>query len=126
MGSPCHIREIRLDQDLSSLSEGWKKCNSRFHDHSIHCDPDWIDAHFKRRKKDVQIYFLERDGEVIGAVPFVLSQEPLLCRLGPSIIAKLPLRSLKLQGYTPNLPAKASFMTCCFIKSWNPSLMRFS
>jgi hypothetical protein len=109
-----HIREIHLDHDLRTFLEGWRECNSCFHDHSIHCDPDWIEEHFKHQKDKVRIYFLESEGRVIGAVPFVLSKKPLLCRLSESIVAKIPLRVMSLQGYTPNLPAETSVYDMLF------------
>lgn len=109
-----HIRDIGLDQDWEPFSKGWRECNSRFHDHTIHCDPDWIEEHFKRQKKNVRIYFLESEKQVIGAVPFALSEEPLLCELGPLIAAKIPLRTLNLQGYTPNMPAETSVYDMLF------------
>jgi hypothetical protein len=110
----CHIREIRLDHDLRTFLEGWRECNSCFHDHSIHCDPDWIEEHFKRQKENVRIYLLESERRVIGAVPFVLFKKPLLCRLGESIVAKIPMRIMSLQGYTPNLPAETSVYDMLF------------
>jgi hypothetical protein len=110
----CHIREIRLDQDLGAFREDWKECNSSFHDRTIHCDPDWMEEHFKLQKKNVRIYFLESEGRVIGAVPFVLFQKPLLCRLGQLVVANFPLRILSLQGYTPNMPAETSFYDMLF------------
>jgi hypothetical protein len=110
----CRIREIRLDQDLTTFREGWKECNSRFHDHTIHCDPDWMEEHFKLQKKNVRIYFLESETQVIGAVPFVLFQEPLLCRLGHLVVTKFPLRILSLRGYTPNMPAETSLYDLLF------------
>ena len=112
--SACHIREIQLDQDLIAFRKGWKECNSRFHDHTIHCDPDWIEEQFKAQKENVRIYFLERESQIIGAVPFVLSHEPLLCSLGESIVAKFPLHVLSLQGYTPNIPAETSVYDMLF------------
>jgi Acetyltransferase (GNAT) domain/PilZ domain len=106
--SACRIREIRLDQDLRAFSEGWRECNSRFHDRTIHCDPDWIEERFKQQRENVRIYFLESKRQIIGAAPFVLSKEPLLCELGMSTVMKFPLRILGLQGYTPNMPAETS------------------
>lgn len=44
----------------------------------------------------------------------MLSEEPLLCELGPLIAAKLPLRTLSLQGYTPNMPAETSVYDMLF------------
>jgi hypothetical protein len=110
----CHIREVRLDQDLSPFVEGWKECNSCFHDHTIHCDPDWIEEHFKQQKDKVRIFFLESERQVNGAVPFLLSNKPLLCRLGESIVAKFPLLILSLEGYTPNMPAETSVYDMMF------------
>jgi hypothetical protein len=110
----CHVREIRLDHDLRAFLEGWRECNRCFHDHTIHCDPDWIEARFKQQKENVRIYFLVSERRVIGAVPFVLSQEPLLCSLGESIVAKFPLHILSLQGYTPNMPAETSVYDMLF------------
>lgn len=110
----CRIREVRLDQDWEPFSMGWKECNRRFHDHTIHCDPDWIEEHFKRQKENVRIYFFERENQIVGAVPFVLSNQPLLCELGPFIVAKLPFRFFTLQGYTPNMPPEPSLYDMLF------------
>ncbi|HXM97453.1 MAG TPA: GNAT family N-acetyltransferase [Candidatus Dormibacteraeota bacterium] len=109
-----HLREIRLDQDLGAFRKGWKECNSRFHDHTIHCDPDWIEEQYKGQKENVRIYFLERESQIIGAVPFVLSRESLPCSLGESIVAKFPLHVLSLQGYAPNMPAETSVYDMLF------------
>jgi hypothetical protein len=124
----CHIREIHLDQDLEPFSKGWRDCNSRFPDHTIHCDPDWIEEHFKRQKENVRIYFFESESQIIGAVPFVLSKEPLLCRLGASIVAKFPMRTLSLQGYTPNMPAETPLYDRLFglILESAPDAIQFS
>jgi hypothetical protein len=113
---PCRIFEVRLDQDLGKLLEAWRECNSFFCDHTIHCDPDWISERYKQQKKNVHIYFLEKDGVVMGAVPFVLSKELLLGKLGPSVMAKLPLRILQLQGSTPNLPAETTVYDMLFAR----------
>ena len=112
--SACCIREIRLDQELEPFSKGWRECNGRFHDHSIHCDPDWMEEHFKRQKENVRIYFFDSESQIIGAVPFVLSNQPLLCELGPLIVAELPFRFLSLQGYTPNMPQETSLYDMLF------------
>jgi len=71
--SAWHLREVRLDQDWQPFANGWRECNSRFPEHTIHCDPDWMEEHFKRQKENVRIYFFERESQIIGAVPFVLS-----------------------------------------------------
>ena len=102
--SPCRIRGLRLDQDLTAFVKSWKECHSRFPDRTIHGDPDWIQARFKQENENVWVYFAERDAQVIGAVPFVLSKKLFFCQLGESIVAKLPMRVLNLQGYAPNIP----------------------
>lgn len=108
------IREMRLDQDLSGIVESWKQCNLKFYDHTIHCDPDWLQVHFEKQKNDVRIYFCERDGELVGVVPFHFARQPLLCQLGDLTLAKFPLRVLRLQGYTPNLPENESAYNSLF------------
>jgi GNAT acetyltransferase-like protein len=110
----CRIREIRLNEDLKGVVQSWKECNSSFQDHSIHCDPDWIAQHFKRESKNVHIYLLEKRCEILGAVPFALYEQPLLCRLGDSIVAKFPMRVLDLQGFAPNLPASETVYDMLF------------
>ncbi len=99
------IRETQLDHALSLCVKSWKECNARFPEHTIQCDPDWIAEHFKHsgstvsnleqldfaapwvypratNKENVRIYFLEKGGEIVGAVPFVLDQRQLMCGLG--------------------------------------------
>jgi Acetyltransferase (GNAT) domain len=110
----CRIREIRLNEDLKGVIQSWKRCNSSFRDHSIHCDPDWIAQHFKQESKNVHIYLLQKGQEILGAVPFALYEQPLLCRLGDSIVAKFPMRVLDLQGFAPNLPASEAVYDMMF------------
>ena len=85
-----------------------------FSDHTIHCDPDWIEHHFNQQKHNVRVYLIEDDSQIVGAVPFVLSHKPLLCKLGESIVAKFPMRMLTLQGYTPNMPEETSLYDALF------------
>lgn len=108
------IRKVSLDQDLNGLLDSWRRCNSGFHDHTIHCDPDWLQAHYHRQLQDVHAYLCERDGIMVGAVPFLSAKQPLLCQLGDFPVAKLPLRVLRLQGYTPNIPAEESAYDALF------------
>jgi GNAT acetyltransferase-like protein len=108
------IREMSLDQDLSAVLESWKQCNLRFYDHTIHCDPDWLQEHFKNNKANVHVYFCEREGTIVGVVPFLYVRQPLLCQLGDLTVMKFPLRVLKLQGYTPNIPAEESAYNAMF------------
>jgi hypothetical protein len=103
----CQVRGF-LDHDFRGVVESWKECNSRFADHTIHCDPDWIEEHFKKEKKNVRVFFLEKGKEIVGAVPFVLNQQHLVCQLGQVPVARFPMRVLVLQGYTPNMPAEES------------------
>jgi hypothetical protein len=112
--SACHIREVRLDQNWQPFSNGWRECNSRFPDHTIHCDPDWVEQHFSQQKENVHIYLVEDESRIVGAVPFVLFQKPLLCKLGESIVAKFPMRMLSLLGYTPNMPEETSLYDALF------------
>lgn len=102
------IQELTLNQDLGSILEDWKQCNLGFFDHTIHCDPDWLLEQFKSQKENVHIYCCEIDGKLVGVVPFLFGNQPLLCQLGELTVAKFPLRVLKLQGYTPNLPPQES------------------
>ncbi|HEY1470883.1 MAG TPA: GNAT family N-acetyltransferase [Candidatus Acidoferrum sp.] len=112
--SASRIREVRLDQDLQPFSMGWRECARHFHDHTIHCDPDWLEQRYNQQKQDVRVYFFQLENHVVGAVPFLLSQAPLLCKLGTSIVAKFPMRILSLQGYSPNLPAETSLYDTLF------------
>jgi hypothetical protein len=124
------IRETQLDHALSLCVKSWKECNARFPEHTIQCDPDWIAEHFKHsgstvsnleqldfaapwvypratNKENVRIYFLEKGGEIVGAVPFVLDQQQLMCGLGAFQVVKFPIRTLCLQS-THNMPAEGS------------------
>ena len=56
--STCHISEVRLDQDWQPFSKGWRECNSRFNDHTIYCDPDWIARTFQAAKRKRTHIFL--------------------------------------------------------------------
>src|SRR5277367_2701563 len=114
--SARHIREFDLDEDLRGFWQGWRDCNSSFHHRTIHDDPDWIEERFKRQKENVRIYFLESEKKVIGAVPLVLLRGPLECTLGKSVVARFPMRILRLQGYAPNLPSETSAYDGLFAK----------
>lgn len=103
----CRVRGI-VDHDSRGIVESWKECNRHFPDHTIHCDPDWIEEHFKNEKNNVRIFFLEKGKEIVGAVPFVLHQQHLVCQLGGVRVVRFPMRVLVLQGYTPNMPAEES------------------
>jgi hypothetical protein len=109
--APVHshqIREVRLDADLDRFVKSWTECHRQFPGHRLHGDPEWIEERFKHEKENVRIFLLEKGGEVIGAVPFVLNYEQLVCKLGEFALAKLPVRWLWLQGYPLNMPEEAA------------------
>ncbi len=108
------VREIGMEQDLRHVLQAWRTCNSEFSDHTMHCDPDWILEQNKNQKENGRVYICERDGKVVGAVPFVRRKQPLLCELGDLVVAKFPMDVLSLQGYTPNLPAEESAYDALF------------
>lgn len=116
IGPACayHVREAGFDRDLGDVRESWKQCNRAFSDHTIHCDPDWIFEQFKNEKEDVRVFLCEKDGQTVGAVPFVRRKQPLLCQLGDLVVAKFPLCVLRLQGYTPNVPTEESAYNALF------------
>jgi hypothetical protein len=98
------IRELRFDADLNWVVRGWKECHRQFPARTLHSDPEWIEERFKHENENIRIFLLEKDDEIVGEVPFVLSREQLVCELGEFALTKLPLRVLRLQGSTPNMP----------------------
>jgi hypothetical protein len=99
-----HIREVRFDADLNRVVKSWTESHRQFPGHTLHCDPEWLAQRFKHEKENVRIFLLEKKDEVMGVVTFVHSGEPLVCALGEFVLAKLPMRILRLQGYTLNMP----------------------
>lgn len=77
-----HIREVRLDADLNGVIKSWTECHRQFAGHTLHGDPEWIKERFKYEKEKVRIFLLEKGDEIVGAVPFVLNREHLVCELG--------------------------------------------
>lgn len=108
------IQEMTLDTIPDDLLEPWRQSNNRFCDHTMHCDPDWLQVHFQNQKKNVHVYFCKKDGAIVGAVPFHLANEPMRCQIGDLVLAKLPMRVMRLQGYTPNIPAEESAYDALF------------
>jgi hypothetical protein len=98
------IRELRLDQDISSLFRGWQKCNARCDNDLIHNDPEWLLEFHKAAPQNVRILLLEQDGVVVGVVPFLLSQAPLKFQYGGVVLGKIPVRKWVLLGYTLSIP----------------------
>lgn len=98
-----HIREVRFDAELNRVVESWTECHRQFPGRTLHCDPEWIEQGFRHEKKDVRIFLLEKDDEIVGAVPFVLNRE-LVCALAEVALVKFPMRVLRLQGHAFNMP----------------------
>jgi hypothetical protein len=103
-----HIREVRFNADLNRFVKSWTECHRQFPGRRLYCDPEWIEERFKHEKENVRIFLLEAGDEVIGAVPFVLDYEQLVCELGEFVLAKFPVRLLSLQGYPLNMPEEAA------------------
>jgi Acetyltransferase (GNAT) domain/PilZ domain len=103
------VREVHLDQGLGEIRERWKECNSRFPDHTLNCDPDWIQEHFKGDR--VRIFMLRKGDLVVGVAPCRLHKK-LECDLGFSIV-RLPLRIAQTLDY-PNMPAEESAFDMLF------------
>jgi hypothetical protein len=122
------IRETPLDHALSLCVKSWKECNARFPNHTLHSNPDWIAEHVKHsgstvsdldqldfaepcehpkatNTRNVRVYFLEKEKEIVGVVPFVLDQKQLICGLGDFKVARFPMRILCLQS-THNMPGE--------------------
>jgi Acetyltransferase (GNAT) domain/PilZ domain len=103
-----HVREVRLNADLDRFVKTWTACHRQFPGHRLHCDPEWIEERFKHEKENVRIFLMEKGGEVVGAVPFVLNYEQLVCKLEEFTLVKFPVRLLSLQGYPLNMPEEAA------------------
>jgi hypothetical protein len=99
-----NIREVRFDAELNRVVKSWTECHRRFPDRTLHGDPEWMEQRFKHEKEKVRIFLLEKGDQIVGAVPFVLNREQLACELGEFALAKFPMRVLRLQGYTPDMP----------------------
>jgi Acetyltransferase (GNAT) domain len=102
------IREVRMDQDLSTIMPAWKECNASFQDHTIVCDPEWLLERSKLEKADIRAYLFERDSQILGAVALEFYHHRLACQLGDLTVMKLPLNMVRLLGYTPNIPQDES------------------
>jgi hypothetical protein len=99
-----HIREVRFDTDVNQVIESWTEFHRQFPDRTLHGDPEWIALRFKNEKEKVRVFLLEKGDQIVGAAPFVLNREQLTCELGEFALAKFPIRVLRLQGYTPDMP----------------------
>jgi hypothetical protein len=102
------VREVRMDQDLRTIMHSWKECNASFQDHTIVCDPEWLQERSKLEKADIRAYLFERDSRILGAVPLEVYHHRLDCQLGDRTVMKLPLNMVRLLGNTPNIPQDES------------------
>jgi|HubBroStandDraft_1064217.scaffolds.fasta_scaffold01250_5 hypothetical protein len=102
------VREVRMDQDLRTIMHSWKECNASFQDHTIVCDPEWLQERSKLEKADIRAYLFERDSRILGAVPLEFYHHRLDCQLGDRTVMKLPLNMVRLLGNTPNIPQDES------------------
>lgn len=98
------IRELRLNQDISSVVHEWKNCNARYNNDLIHNDPEWLLEFYKTQLRNVRVFLLEQNGEIVGAVPFLLTQAPLKFQYGGMVLGKIPMRKWVLLGYALSIP----------------------
>ncbi|HXM65054.1 MAG TPA: GNAT family N-acetyltransferase [Terriglobales bacterium] len=98
------ILEVRLDAEFNQVAKRWTECHRQFPGHSLHGDPEWIEQRFQHEKDKVRIFLLENGDQIVGAVPFVLDREKLACELGEFALLTFPMRVLRLQGHTLNMP----------------------
>ena len=103
-----HVREVRFDADLNRVVKSWTEFHGQFPGHTLHGDPEWMEQRFKHEKEKVRIFLLENGDQIVGAFPFVLNREQLTCELGEFALATFPMRVLRLQGYTPDMPEEGA------------------
>jgi hypothetical protein len=102
------IRQVQFDQNLSAILPSWKKCNERFAERTMFCDPEWLWERVKQKHADIRAYVLGPKDDLSGAVAFEFYIKRLICRLGYARIANLPLKACRLLGYMPNLPEETT------------------
>jgi GNAT acetyltransferase-like protein len=110
------IREIRLDQAISPVVATWQKCNAEYHNDLIHNDPEWLLEFYKADPESVRIFLLERDDEIVGAVPFALSRVPLKLQFGGFTLGKIDVRRWVLLGYELSIPCDEGVYDLLFSK----------
>jgi len=99
-----HIREVRFDTDMNRVVS-WTKSYRQSPSRTLQCDPEWIEQRFNHEKANVRIFLPEKGDEIVGTVAFVLKREELVCTApGGFVLAKFPIRTLRLQRYTLNMP----------------------
>lgn len=106
--SPIILRKFGLMADLNHAAKSWTESHRQFPDRTLHTDPEWIEQRFAHEKENVRIFLLAKGHEIVGAVPFLLKREQLVCELGETALAKFPMRILRLQSYIPNVPEEGT------------------
>jgi hypothetical protein len=99
------LRQVRLDEDLSAIASDWRKCNAKFQNDTIFCDPEWLREFQKGNLANVRIMLFEKESEIVGAVPFAFITTPLRCQIGDLTAATFQLRRLHLFGCSPSIPS---------------------
>jgi hypothetical protein len=102
------ILQVRFDAGFNRVANRWTECHRQFRGHTLHGDPEWIEQRFKHEQEKLRVFLLEKGDQIVGAVPFVLNCEQLTCELGEFALAKFPMRVLRLQGYTPDMPEEGA------------------
>lgn len=104
----CDVGKVRFGQGLSSILPAWKECEARFTDHTIFCDPEWLQERINEEDADIRAYLISNGSEISGAVAFELYIKQLICRLGYFDLGNIPLKVCRLLGNTPNMPEQES------------------
>jgi len=102
---PYTVRQLSLDSVPDHILAEWKRCNVRYENDLLHCDPEWLFVQFRGRERTIQVFLLERSGELVGAVPFELHNRGMQLSFGGIPLVRLPLRRLRLLGYSFSIPA---------------------
>jgi hypothetical protein len=103
-----HVREVRMDQDLTTVLSAWQTSNSRYQDHTVFADPQWLQARCQIENANIRAYLLEQDSRIVGALPLEFYHHRLACTLGDLEVTKVPLKMFRLLGNSPNLPGEES------------------
>lgn len=114
--SGYQVRHVRLPELSSASLAAWKARNVQYNNDILHCDPELLQEQFKDQEDKLHVFVVERGGELIGAVPFDLTQRPLKCQLGEFQLIEFPLRRLRLLGYSLSLPADSWLYDLLFRK----------
>ena len=102
------ILEVPMDQDLSAILPAWKEFQASSREHTIVCDPEWVLERSKQERADIRAYLFERNSQIFGAVPLEFYHHRLACHLGDLNVMNLPLKMVRVLGYTPTIPQDES------------------